>query len=1717
MEERGNARVVLRIRGFPHGACVEHPHMQMTAEGGITMRTTRFQSYFRFYNLLGQRASQEDVAWEVLPFVRGVFRQYDSLILAYGQTSAGKTHTMFGDLASRTDEGLVPRVFREIFQTIGRTADMSCQLGISMLHVYRGQVEDLYQKRRVLTDREIMDPTTWAMEKIESEQDVIPLIEAGSANRVTKATMLNAVSSRGHLIVVVTLQGRLEVGTEEQRVRSQFCNRLYLADLAGSEKLKLSLAEGTMREETLAVNMSLTTLGSAFEARVRKDPLPALGYRSNKLTFLLESVLKAGKILMLAHVDPRELNAAESKNTLVFANRCQGGRMETESAGVDHIGRRESISKAQLSVALIRAKEEAEWAGGDILGQASKVREATLAANAGEVLRRRESVGRVQAARNRQPHELEPKWVESGVSQTASGLALGHNMPAGAAPNAPNAAAGRASSGGASLWQDGFQMEPLPPNAPFDVAHLPMDRAEADGERIRVLQAYTRQLGQHMDMEDAMNPATKQLLAQRNSWVLGGGDDEIDDEEGAAAEEMPFMGDLLAENNGEIMLHGQASPPTPKRTMTAPQQRRSVARSSIEKEAQGTAKKVAAAGDSTIALDHYGMRHFFVGSTFVEPSIPPVASFNLPLSPGNETDGGDAAAAAAAAAAAVSAAAVRKGTSRRVGARDTQSAGGLLDSVAQHNENVVTTGGIVHGGSFTAIQGSVPGEARRQVSPPPPNSPQPSPSNMASSTTRRQGRSQSPVGRWQGPATDNEPPATRPLVDTFLASASNQDMKSPSPEWAPAPPTSPKSPSLALKSRAGRLRTGLTRSRRVMGSTARRQGAMQGGARRSRKMQTKGKAPPAITTLADYEATSLHVQSGTVNLCDDRSAAVKQARVRPKSPRAPFAFVRNDDELPQGGSEVYRRRKPTFARKGRGFSTTTKGKRGKKRAGHKNNTRDSSGETSDPKSEGSDPRASPVRPWTGEEQRPLARDLASAVVRTSFSMAHERIDDKSGSRTRLGEISIAEMGPDRYGATEANTMISESDLASRWSTGGGAVRTDLIGDDRPWSTHGSEASNEDIQHLVGSDETRAVENGGDGDQERNALTLSVTVPQQQYDVEGGAVATSMGLQLYDGAAATSMDLQYSSAALLMMQSRAMAITAELYGGEGCPDKSAQGGRVTPARLFYGGGLPLHSPTAHRPVASKHKGRAFGGARGHESRPLRIRLTPSTAAAVAAAASAKRRSNESRVEIDSRVPGDPPIAAMSPCNSPENHASLSDLLPEDAYQIRGHPDNEPRGYGGGGRSRRSPPPMPSRTKKAKGALAADRGLEERIIRVPSIVVSEASLIIGPSEASLNNDETDSTCVNDDLVPQSLPYTAAVARIASAHLVDTPEQKSVNPLVFSSMDPTFGRSAKEWDNSRRSRPATAPHTTPRGIPRGGGDDVGRAGGGGDGHGSRRHGAAAADMRRRNQGSTKRTGLTSARELRRGIAKTTTSSNGTDNPLHAPSRPKTSQAMVSSVQHDLGGGSDMDRCVGGSGGGGGEEAEEEERDERRRRSPQWCAFTGPNKRGLWKGQEDSPSFSVQGTLQLGATIDHDGSRDVPPSVPYFSEAYRAEALPTRPRTKPQDPPPGEQQGGRAGWSRRWQRNTWAYEVGEKDGHSDFGLHGTRATIKNTSGVGVTASGGLARMDSIHLGSGAYGPVEAAAAAAAAVARARAWQNDRAPAPGFMHVGMFNGSLRF
>ena len=63
------------------------------------------------------------------PMVSNVMQGYNACCFAYGQTGAGKTHTMQGELGSQSGcthemRGLAPRVFQQVFQVCnGRDID----------------------------------------------------------------------------------------------------------------------------------------------------------------------------------------------------------------------------------------------------------------------------------------------------------------------------------------------------------------------------------------------------------------------------------------------------------------------------------------------------------------------------------------------------------------------------------------------------------------------------------------------------------------------------------------------------------------------------------------------------------------------------------------------------------------------------------------------------------------------------------------------------------------------------------------------------------------------------------------------------------------------------------------------------------------------------------------------------------------------------------------------------------------------------------------------------------------------------------------------------------------------------------------------------------------------------------------------------------------------------------------------------------------------------------------------------------------------------------------------------------------------------------------------------------------------------------------------------------------------------------------------------------
>jgi len=75
---------------------------------------------------------------------------------------------------------------------------------------------------------------------------------------------MNAESSRSHSMFTMTVT---QTNNEDLSVRS---GKLYLIDLAGSEKISKTEAAGQTLEEAKKINQSLTTLGKVISALVDK-------------------------------------------------------------------------------------------------------------------------------------------------------------------------------------------------------------------------------------------------------------------------------------------------------------------------------------------------------------------------------------------------------------------------------------------------------------------------------------------------------------------------------------------------------------------------------------------------------------------------------------------------------------------------------------------------------------------------------------------------------------------------------------------------------------------------------------------------------------------------------------------------------------------------------------------------------------------------------------------------------------------------------------------------------------------------------------------------------------------------------------------------------------------------------------------------------------------------------------------------------------------------------------------------------------------------------------------------------------------------------------------------------------------------------------------------------------------------------------------------------
>lgn len=287
---------------------------------------------FNFDKVYTGTSRQEDIFNES---VKGVVDQtllgFNGTVMAYGQTSSGKTHTIMGDITDPDAMGITPRVIEHLFRSVSETQQVQPQLRflfmVSYLEVYNEKVRDLLapinskDTAETLQVRENLDHSfvvpDLSKHLATSRANMHALIRQGSKRRQTTATVRNATSSRSHSMVTLYIESN-----DGSQVTAA---KLNLLDLAGSERYEDVSDNAARGEESLNINKSLSCLAKVIAA-LTSSSSTHVPYRESKLTRLLKDSLGGNsKTLLVACLHPGtdSLYIRETLNTLRYASRAK--------------------------------------------------------------------------------------------------------------------------------------------------------------------------------------------------------------------------------------------------------------------------------------------------------------------------------------------------------------------------------------------------------------------------------------------------------------------------------------------------------------------------------------------------------------------------------------------------------------------------------------------------------------------------------------------------------------------------------------------------------------------------------------------------------------------------------------------------------------------------------------------------------------------------------------------------------------------------------------------------------------------------------------------------------------------------------------------------------------------------------------------------------------------------------------------------------------------------------------------------------------------------------------------------------------------------------------------------------------------------------------------------------------------------------------------------
>ncbi|KUG00972.1 Kinesin-4 [Phytophthora nicotianae] len=384
-ELQGNIRVLCRVRPMPATAAGSSGEESENTSPDKRRKRVQVESAqelsvfspvdgalyksFSFSRVFHEQHSQLTVFKEVAPLVRSAVAGRHACVFAYGQTGAGKTHTMQG---TESDMGLYYRAAELIYSSITQQQHVyDFKVRIQIVEIYNEEIYDLLAQNSSnsttgTTSGDRGSPTSAGMgchvgatsmcgnqqssssstlEIRHGENGVylknVETIDAPSTKEfhdaITRSkTKKNDRSNRAHTVLMIDILRTSKANGETDT------GRLVLVDLAGSERLSKTADTSALTvRESQHINKSLAAVGDVLSALLAKEK--HIPFRNSKLTHLLQDSLSgnANRTLLFVHVSPRSTDVNETINSLKFASRVShiqmGKSRRTERAEISRL------------------------------------------------------------------------------------------------------------------------------------------------------------------------------------------------------------------------------------------------------------------------------------------------------------------------------------------------------------------------------------------------------------------------------------------------------------------------------------------------------------------------------------------------------------------------------------------------------------------------------------------------------------------------------------------------------------------------------------------------------------------------------------------------------------------------------------------------------------------------------------------------------------------------------------------------------------------------------------------------------------------------------------------------------------------------------------------------------------------------------------------------------------------------------------------------------------------------------------------------------------------------------------------------------------------------------------------------------------------------------------------------------------------------------------